>query len=445
MADFGLYQCLGLNRLGERSSNSDRLLIFGIKALARKATYQELEQKVRKLEKKIVTYSQAKRSLKESLEKQVGLSEKIAEPEMAVDVLDQEDAEKQPLEQALIAEHLFRKTIEESIPSGIFGIDLQGRPFYVNQGFCDMVGWNEDELLSLSYPFVYWPQHNFDAFDDDFNKLARAILSSGGIELPFVRKSGEQFWGLVNGTQLMDSKGQPIGYLMSVADISAQKHAEHAMRALSSRLVDRQESERKFVAQELHDGVGGKLTAVKYSLEKLINELQQKKEPLKAPLGDILSIVHDTIDETQRIYRNLHPAILDDLGLNAALRSLCREFMEVYNSFTIDTDFEPEENWIQEPLKILIYRILQEALNNVAKHSQASRVRVSLRPVKNKIELVIKDNGQGFDLTEVQAMDYQERGIGLESIKERTVIFGGSLDIQSTFGQGTTIRVTWPC
>jgi len=88
---------------------------------------------------------------------------------------------------------------------------------------------------------------------------------------------------------------------------------------------------------------------------------------------------------------------------------------------------------------------LQEALNNVAKHSQANKVRVSLRHVKNEIELVIKDNGQGFDLTEVQAMDFQERGIGLESIKERTVIFGGFLHIQSKPGLGTTIRVVWPC
>jgi PAS domain S-box-containing protein len=413
--------------------------------LAKKATYKELEQKVRELEKMIVTYSQAKQNLKKSLEKQEGLADKIAESEMAVDVLDQEDAEKQPIEQALIAEHLFRKTIEESIPSGIFGIDLEGRQIYVNQGFCEMVGWNENELLNITYPFFYWPQDKFDAFDVDFNELAGAILSSDGIELPFVRQSGAHFWGLVTGTELMDSKGQPVGYLLSVADISAQKRTEHTMRALSSRLVDRQESERKFVAQELHDGIGGKLTAIKYSIEKIVNELQRKNDPLEATLEDILSIVHDTIDETQRIYRNLHPAILDDLGLNAALRSLCREFMEVYNTITIETYFAVPENWVQNPLKILIYRILQEALNNIAKHSQAERVKVTLRLVKNDIELVVEDNGQGFDLAEVQKMDSQKRGVGLESIKERTLIFGGSLDIDSAPGEGATIRVSWPC
>ena len=413
--------------------------------MAKKPTYRELEQKVRELEKMNVTYSQAKRSLKKSWEKQNGLADKIAEPEMAVEVMDQKDAETQPIEHALIAEHLFRKTIEESIPSGIFGMDLQGQQIYVNKGFCEMVGWEENELLYSAYPFIYWPQNNFSASNRDFKIFASSILSADGIELLFMRKNGEQFWGLVTGTELRDSKGQPIGYLMSVADISAQKSVEHAMRALSSRLVDQQESERKFVAQELHDGIGGKLTAVKYSIEKLIKELQEKNDPFKVPLEDILSIVHDAIDETQRIYRNLHPAILDDLGLNAALRSLCREFMEVYTTITIETHFGVPEKLIQEPLKILIYRILQEALNNVAKHSQADKVMASLRLVSDEIELVIKDNGQGFELTEVQTIDYQERGVGLESIKERTVVFGGTLDLQTKPGQGTTIRVTWPC
>jgi PAS domain S-box-containing protein len=322
---------------------------------------------------------------------------------------------------------------------------MQGHQIYVNRVFCEMVGWPEADLIGARYPFKYWPPDQMEGVAADIQSLLNGDVPSDGIELPFTRKSGESFWGLVTGTELMGSQGQPIGYLMSVADISAQKRAEHAMRALSSRLVDRQESERKFVAQELHDGIGGKLTAIKYSIEKIINELRQKKNPLEGSLVDILSIVHDTIDETQRIYRNLHPAILDDLGLGAALRSLCREFSEVYSAPTIDTYFEVPEDRVQDPLKILIYRILQEALNNVAKHSQASKVSVSLRPVNNEIELVIRDNGQGFDLSEVQKMDFQKRGVGLESIKERTSIFGGSLDIQSKPGQGTTIRVTWPC
>ena len=412
--------------------------------MAKNPTYEELEQKVRELEKMVVTFSQAKRSLKESLEKQDGLSDISAEPEMAVEVLDQKDAAQQPIEQALIAEHIFRKTIEESIPAGIFGISPQGRQIYVNRGFCEMVGWTEAELLNAAYPFAFWPRHMIEGVAADFYTLTRAVLSSGGIELPFERKNGEHFWGLVTGTELKDSRGQPAGFLMSVADISNQKRAENAMRELSSRLVNRQESERKFVAQELHDGISGKLAAVKYSIEKIISEIRPNKDSLKASLGDVLSIVHDAIDETQRIYRSLHPAILDDLGLNAALKSLCREFMEVYDTIVVESHFEVPQDRIQDPLKILIYRIAQEALNNVAKHSQADRVEISLRLVENKVDLAIKDNGKGFERDKVQAMDVQERGLGLENIKERTIIFGGQLEIQTAPGEGTAIRVSWP-
>ena len=415
--------------------------------MKKKPAHEELEQKVKKLKQTSVTYKRAKKNLKASLEKQEGTVENPSEPEMAVEVLEQEDTAEQPVDKALIAEHIFRKAIEESIPGGIAGFDTEWRQIYVNRAFCEMVGWPETKLIGSKFPYKYWPPEAMNSAAADIQLLLSGNVPSDGIELLFVRKNGEQFWGLVTGTELWDSDGQPIGYLMSVADISAQKRAEHAMRALSLRLVDRQESERKFVAQELHDGIGGKLTAVKYSIEKIINELQRNKDQLEAYLEDILSIVHDTIDETQRIYRNLHPAILDDLGLNAALRSLCREFMEVYTTISIETHFEVPEKLIQEPLKILIYRILQEALNNVAKHSQADAVKASLRLVDkdNQVELVIEDNGRGFDLNGVQPMDFQNRGIGLKSIKERTVVFGGALYIQSKPGQGTTIRVSWPC
>jgi PAS domain S-box-containing protein len=405
-----------------------------------------LEQKVKKLKQTSVTYKHAKNILKASLEKQDGIVEYTSAPEMAVEVLEQENTGEQPVDKALIAEHIFRKAIEDSIPGGIAGFDTDGRQIYVNRAFCEMVEWPEEALIGAKYPHPYWPPAAIQSAVADIQLLLSGNAPSDGIELLFVRRSGKEFWGLVTGTGLIDSQGQPIGYLMSVADISAQKRVEHTIRALSSRLVDRQELERKFVAQELHDGIGGKLAAVKYSIEKIITELQQKKDALQAPLQDILSIVHDTIDETQRIYRNLHPAILDDLGLNAALRSLCREFMEVYSTITIETRFEAPEKVIQDSLKILIYRIMQEALNNVAKHSGADRVEASLRlvDIENEIELVIKDNGQGFNLTDVQAMDFQQRGIGLESIKERTAVFGGALDIQTKRGQGTTLRMSWP-
>ncbi|MGD2186736.1 MAG: sensor histidine kinase, partial [Desulfobacterales bacterium] len=250
--------------------------------------------------------------------------------------------------------------------------------------------------------------------------------------------------GLVLSATLTDSKGNKRGQLMSVADISARKHAEKALRDLSSRLINAQERERKIVSQDLHDSIGGKLTGIKYSLEKIISDLENVPDTLKTSLKDVLSIVQDTIEETQRITKHLHPSILDDLGLFAAIQGICREFKAIYSDIHITSNFEIDEHDVPGSLKILIFRILQEALNNVAKHSGADTVNLSLKKSKRTIELTIEDNGKGFDIHEALPADSPERGLGLQSIRERTELFGGSIDIRSKRGKGTSVCVDWP-
>ncbi|MEJ2727299.1 MAG: PAS domain S-box protein [Deltaproteobacteria bacterium] len=363
---------------------------------------------------------------------------------MALEVLDQKETEEQPVEQALIAEHIFRKTIEKSIPCGISGFDTEGYQIYVNRIFCEMVGWTEEELMGTQYPFKYWQQEDIEIFSDNFQVLVSGGVSSDGIELPFRRKNGDHFWGLVLSSILTDSKGNKRGRLMSVADISAQKRAEKSLRTLSSQLINAQESERKIVSQDLHDSIGGKLTGIKYSLEKIISDLQNVTPSLETSLKDVLSIVQRTIIETQRITKNLHPSILDDLGLFAAIREICREFREVYSDLQITNNFEMDENEIPQSLKILIFRIVQEAFNNIAKHSGADTVKLSLTRGKRMIELAVEDNGKGFDLQKVLQENKHERGLGLQTIRERTELFNGSIDIQSKREKGTTIRANWP-
>ncbi len=410
--------------------------------MAKKPTYSELEKKLKSLEKETVTFKQAKQNLKRTLARKRGLGDAHSEPEMAVEFIEQADAEKQPVEQILIAEHFFRKAIENSMPFGIAGIDLSGRQIYVNPAFCDMVGWREEALLQSRYPFAYWPQEIISSFKDSFELVASGDIPYEGLELPFRRKNGTSFWGLVTGSDLHDSKGEVIGQLISVVDISKQKRVENAMRNLSSRLVDAQESERKRVSHELHDSIGGKLTAIKYSLEKMKFDLEKDPNALVSSLNDVMSIVQDTIEETHRIYRNLHPSIIDDLGLEAGIKSICRETKEIYSQIEINLKIEIIEKQIPDSLKILIYRISQEALNNIGKHSRADKVNVSLKQ-NDTIELIVADNGVGFDLNEIQKKETRERGFGLKNIKERTELFGGTLTVRSKPGRGTIIKASW--
>jgi signal transduction histidine kinase len=179
-------------------------------------------------------------------------------------------------------------------------------------------------------------------------------------------------------------------------------------------------------------------------LEKIISDLGNVSDSLETSMKDVLSIVQSTIEEAQRITKNLHPSILDDLGLFAAIRGICREFREVYSDIEITNNFEMDENEMPQSLKILIFRIVQEAFNNIAKHSGADTVKLSLTESKRMIALAIEDNGKGFDIQKVLQENRHERGLGLQTIRERTKLFNGSLDIQSKMGKGTTIRANWP-
>jgi PAS domain S-box-containing protein len=307
-----------------------------------------------------------------------------------------------------------------------------------------MVGWSEEELIGTKYPFKYWPKGDVEFVPANFQMLLSGEVPLSGIELPFHRKNGDHFWGLVLSSILIDDKGNKRGQLMSVADISVHKNAEKSLRAMSSQVINAQESERKIVSQDLHDSIGGKLTGIKYSLEKIISDLEDASVSFETSLKDILSIIQSTIEETQRITKNLHPSVLDDLGLFAAIRETCREFREVYSDLQITNNFESDENEIPPSLKILIYRIVQEAINNVVKHSGADTLKLSLASNKRIIELTIEDNGEGFNVQKVLQDNGHKRGLGLQTIRERTELFNGSLDIKSNRGKGTTIRAKWP-
>jgi signal transduction histidine kinase len=223
------------------------------------------------------------------------------------------------------------------------------------------------------------------------------------------------------------------------------RESERQIRLLSAKLLEAQENERRIIAQELHDSVGASLTAVRYGLEEKLYRMGKDTSPPEGvSLEQIISIVRDTIDEIHRVSSNLRPSILDDMGLLVAIRSICRELQEIYQGIQIKTLIDIKEEEIQEPLKIIIYRVLQEALNNAFKHSKADTVQVSLKKSEQFLELCIKDNGQGFDPEARIDPEEQAVGMGLVGIKERIALSNGVFKIQSGKEQGTVIWAKWP-
>ena len=155
-------------------------------------------------------------------------------------------------------------------------------------------------------------------------------------------------------------------------------------------------------------------------------------------------MIREGMEEARRIQMDLRPSVLDDLGILAALSWLCRNFEATYSHIHIEKQTHIQEEEVPLPLKTPIYRISQEALNNIAKHSKADLARLSLKKIEDKIELKIEDNGTGFDLEKILSQDRDKRGLGLNSMRERTELSGGTFDVESTKGKGATIRASWP-
>jgi signal transduction histidine kinase len=161
-------------------------------------------------------------------------------------------------------------------------------------------------------------------------------------------------------------------------------------------------------------------------------------------LEGVIPVLQESLLEVRRIQMSLRPSILDDLGVLPTIDWFCREFEETYPNLRIEKEIMVEEKDISPSLKIVIYRTLQEAMNNITKHSKADLACLSLLKTEGKLELLVRDNGRGFDLRKVIGPENSRQGLGLISMRERTELSGGSFSVDSIEGEGTTIRAWWP-
>lgn len=223
------------------------------------------------------------------------------------------------------------------------------------------------------------------------------------------------------------------------------RESEERLRVLSSQLLTVQENERKEIARDLHDSIGQMLSAIKFKIEDLLQQKNEKDiNSVEANLQSLLPLIRESIEEVRRIQMNLRPSILDDLGIIATLKWFSREFKKVYSNIQIDEEFEIKEEEIPQSIKIVIYRIVQEGFNNIAKHSGANFIHLLLKKIDSRIILQIEDNGKGFDFQKLFSMDDSLSGFGLNSMRERTELSGGTFNLESWINKGTVIKASWP-
>ena len=216
------------------------------------------------------------------------------------------------------------------------------------------------------------------------------------------------------------------------------------LRRLSRKILASQENERKVLAREIHDSISGDLAAIKICLE---DKLYRKKKNLpddNVSLEKLITIINHTIQETRHISARLRPSMLDDLGLVSTINWYCRKFRDYCPQIRIKKHLEIEENDVPDQLKVVIYRILQEAMHNVARHSDADRVRISLKRSGNELALSVEDNGCGLEVERICINPDSMGGYGMANMRERAETCGGRLEVASEPGAGTAVHLTLP-
>jgi PAS domain S-box-containing protein len=317
---------------------------------------------------------------------------------------------------------------------------------FCNRRFGDIFGYDCEEISGLNEQQLFPPAKS-GAIRNSTRQIEPAGLLPGEQIVRGVTKDGNMRWLLRNLSQV-ECHGEAM-MLGCIIDLTKQKAVEDALRCsqcdlqiISEKLLLTQEAERKQIAAELHDSIGQSISAVKFGLENALREYGEGLPPSGMRyLTGAIDRLRDTIDDVRRISMDLRPSILDDLGLTATIGWFCREFRTLFPAVEVDVRTDAKETEIPDSLRVVVFRILQEALNNIGKHAQASHVSIEFARQGDILILKIEDDGRGFALE----TPWTSPGFGLSSMRERAKLSGGMLVIDSTPGEGTIVHATWAC
>ena len=333
------------------------------------------------------------------------------------------------------------QTLSDNTKDVIYSFSPDGTIKSLNPVFEEITGYERSEWVGKSFAPLIHPD------DLGFAQSALKRIMKGetppAFEMRIRSKSGEYLAAeFISSPQLQDST--IVGAFVIARDFTERHKAKEQLRALAKRVVNAQEEEGRRIARELHDDLCQWLTGMKLSLNTLEDDIPDKKT-LRGELHTLKEQVNQRITEVRRMSAKLRPSTLDDFGLVVAATRLCEDCERLHRLPVIfQTAGFLLERYDSE-LEIALYRIVQESLSNIVKHSRATWTRVRLSHLQNTLSLEIEDNGIGFSNEKLAALPRTEgHQLGLVSMKERAILLGGTFNIDSLPGKGTKISVLIP-
>jgi len=317
--------------------------------------------------------------------------------------------------------------------------DEKNRFTFANQTFLEAHGYSEEEVLGRTPEFLYSTHNPPGLCDVVYNQT----LAGGWTgDLVNRRKDGTDFPISLTTSRIKNSEGKTLGLIGVSRDITASKRNEEELRRLSLRIIEAQEAERLRVARELHDVVNQLIASAKMRLRKVEQSLAGLNPAAREILTRCGDLLVQALEENRRIAHDLRPADLDELGLEEACRNLCQN-VQLRTELTVNSTIGQISHRLPPHVELHLFRMLQEALNNVEKHARTKNVQVQIAEIDGKIILKIQDDGCGFSQRASNGKS-KGHGSGLTNIRERAAFLGGTCEVESSPKMGTTITVHAP-
>lgn len=359
-------------------------------------------------------------------------------------------AAKLRAEEALRASERRFHVIFSEAAIGIALVGTNGIPIESNAALHQMLGYSRDDLRKMVFTEFTHP----DDIEYDwklYQELAQGKRETYQIEKRFLRKDGNVIWGRLSVSLVRNPDDSPLFGIAMLENITERKNAERSLNeslerlhTLMRHLQSVREEERTRVAREVHDELGQSLTGMRMGLVEMKRGIERSRAALDADMlltkiASVNGMIEETIRSVRRIATELRPAILDTLGLIATLKWQAQDFQR-RTGITCQFTTQLEAVDLDMEIQTAVFRIFQESLTNVLRHSKASAVRATLEACNGGLCLTVRDNGIGITSSDIE----QTKSFGLLGMKERAHLLSGTLKIDGTQGGGTTITVNIP-
>ncbi len=359
---------------------------------------------------------------------------------LAAVIAEREQAEREREQlvsaQAAMEARLRLATIVESSKDAIIGADIDGMIADWNKGAERLFGYSAGEVIGRSISLLSPPDLSGD-FPEIMSKIKRGHSVSHH-ETVCQKKDGTRVEVSLTVSPIIDAEGRIVGGSGIGRDITERKLAETALADVTRKLIGAQEQERTRIGRELHDDIGQRLALLALQLQQLEEDTLILPE-VRSRMGECQKQISEIATDIQSLSHELHSGKLQYLGIAAAMRGFCQEFAQQQK---VEIDFKAHDvpGPLSPDISLCLFRVLQEALHNSAKHSGVRQFEVRLLGMSDEIHLTVKDSGAGFDHEAAK----QSRGLGLISMQERLKLVKGTLSVNSQPKRGTTIDARVP-